>query len=120
MWQKEIMLSFLFMILLLTACGEEVVINRTLAFDAQLWQTKEKGQFPHRPAMLDSILYTDTIASLDETELIQQLGPPDRRNGGYLYYLCSEEKVGLLTLHQSTLVIKLDSLSGVEWIKLHQ
>lgn len=120
MRQKEILLSFLFMILLFAACGEEVEIDSTLAFDAQLWKTKEKGQFPHRPAMLDSILYTDTIRSLNETGLIQQLGPPNRRSGDYLYYLCSEEKLGLMTLHQSTLVIKLDSLSGVEWIKLHE
>ena len=73
-----------------------------------------KGEFPHRAAMLDELVYCDTLRTLVGEEIIGLLGEPYRRNGNYLYYEVERDQAGFVTLHTTTLVIKVtDSLDLV-------
>lgn len=102
-----------------TQCTSSSPKASTLPFHATQWQTQEGNTYPFRPAMADSVLYSEALRQLDSTALIQQLGPPDRTENGHLYYLIEEEKLGWFTLSASYIVIKLAEDGSVAWIKRH-
>ena len=91
--------------------------NEKLAFQSVLWQTQEGNIYPYRPAMADSVLYSEALRQIDSNNLITQLGPPDRIENGHLYYLIEEKKLGWFTLSASYIVIKMAEDGSVEWIK---
>lgn len=80
---------------------------------------QEGNTYPYRPAMADSVLYSEALRQLDSTALVTQLGPPDRTENSHLYYLIEEEKLGWFTLSASYIVIKLAEDGSVTWIKRH-
>ena len=91
-----------------------------IAFDQTLWQTGKDGKYPFRAQMVDSVLYNDTIRSLNGEEILELLGDPDKVNEGHLYYTISQRKLGAWPLHTKTLVVKLSDENSIEWIKLHE
>jgi len=55
--------------------------------------------------MLHSVLYSDSLRTLNQQELVGILGAPDRRQNDYLYYLIENRTIGLFTLYEHTLVV---------------
>ncbi|NNE56122.1 MAG: hypothetical protein HKN32_08885 [Flavobacteriales bacterium] len=120
---------FLFVVVLLASgCASEESdlpeITPTEAkpppFDSELWKAEIDGAFPHRPAMLENVLYNEELRALQVEELKTQLGSPQKEVDGYLYYTIDATRIGSWTLHAKTLVIKTDSLGAVEWMKIHE
>jgi hypothetical protein len=107
------------------ACNSEVSdsnpekVDTQIAFEKGKWNKKIDGTYPYRHQMLDDILYQDTIRKLTRQEVLNLLGEPERVNGDYLYYLISQNKIGLWPIQTKTLVIKFADEERVEWIKLH-
>ena len=108
---------------LLCACNpseEEKISNSKPLFDSEKWQIKDGSVYPYREELVNSVLYTDTIRSLDKKTALELMGEPDRVNENYVYYIIDESKLGLWTLHSSSVVIKFNEQDSVEWIKLHE
>ena len=89
-------------------------------FEREKWSIKEGDEYPYREQMLRDVVYNDTIRSLDEAELLNLLGSPDRRNDGHLYYRIARKGLGPLTLHETTMVVKMADDQSIEWIKIHE
>ncbi len=45
---------------------------------------------------------------------------PDKTNDNFLYYNISEKRLGLWTLHATTMVIKFVDDKTIEWIKIQE
>ena len=119
---KLLLSVFCFMILSFVACDSEKVSNDVEAqipFDKDAWQTEVDGRFPYRSQMLDHILYTDTLRRYEKTKVLELLGEPGKSNEEFIYYLISQEKLGLWPIQTKTLVIKFTKDEKVGWIKLH-
>ena len=98
-------------------------LANTVVFDKDKWLEHEGDYYPFRDEMLESILYTDLVRSLDKSGIIKLLGEPTyyRNNKNFLYYLIKKKTLlGVWTLHTKTLVIKLKEDMTVEWIKIHK
>lgn len=93
---------------------------QTRTFDAELWNTWEKGQYPYRPSMLEAVMEIDSLRYLKEAEITEVLGKPDRRTDGYLYYRISDTKLVTWTLHAQTLVIVLAGDTGPHKMLIHE
>ena len=93
-----------------------------LAFDKTKWQTKEGKDYPFREKMLNDLLYSDTIRTLNKTQILTLLGEPswDRENKNFLYYMITQKRVFSWPLHTRTMVIKLRENDTIEWIKIHE
>ena len=89
-------------------------------FDRAKWRVEEEGTYPYREQMLNEVVYSDTIRSLNKGELLKLLGEPDRRQEGHLYYTIIEKRLGFWTLHRKTLVVKLSDNDTIDWIKIHE
>ena len=89
------------------------------SFDKARWRVKDGKDYPYRAQMLDSVVYNDTIRSLNKIELLELLGEPDKSNDGYLYYRISQKRAGPWPLTTRTLVIKFVDDESIEWIKIH-
>lgn len=124
-------MRFLILLLLLSclACNTEReeksdVADRgtetEIAFDKTKWRAMEGSDYPFRDQMLDDIVYNDTVRELNEAEILELLGEPDRSNDGYLYYMIAQKRLGFWPLHTKTLVIKLAKDSTIDWIKIHE
>ena len=113
-------------LLSLLACQSEEDQNaetpENIPFESQKWKEKEGSDYPYREQMLQAVLYTDTIRRLSRDQILHQLGKPDRDRGHdeYLYYTIKQQRIGSFPLSTSTLVIKLNNLDSVAWIKLHE
>ena len=88
-------------------------------FDKTKWGVKEGNKYPYREQMLDAVLYSDSIRTLKENEIIDLLGPPDNIKENHLYYKITENRFGMWTLSTKTIVIKLSEDDSVDWIKMH-
>ena len=123
-------LRFLIIFLLLStsACNEDgrnkpenvnkQIITKT-PFDKTKWGVKEGNRYPYREQMLDAVLYSDSIRTLKENEIIDLLGSPDNIKEEHLYYKITENRFGMWTLSTKTMVIKLSEDGSVDWIKTH-
>lgn len=98
---------------------ENLPINE-LAFDKDKWQTKEGAAYPYREAMLQNIIFNDSIRGLNSEEILALLGEPTRQQDNYLYYRISQNRVGMMTLNAKTMVIKFTDHDTIEWIKVHE
>ena len=76
--------------------------------------------YPNRDQMLNSIVFNDSVRALNEDEILDLLGEPDRRNDGYLYYMISHRRLGFWPLHTKTMVVKLSENNTIDWIKIHE
>ena len=97
--------------------------TNAVVFDKDKWLEHQGDYYPFRDEMLESILYTDLVRSLDKSEIINLLGEPTyyRENKNFLYYLIKKKTLlGIWTLHTKTLVVKLKDDKTVEWIKIHE
>ena len=88
-------------------------------FDKTKWGVKEGNKYPYREQMLDAVLYSDSIRTLKENEIIDLLGAPDNIKENHLYYKITENRFGMWTLSTKTIVIKLSEDDSVDWIKMH-
>ena len=70
--------------------------------------------------MVDEVLYSDSLRTLSENEIINHLGKPSYIREDFYYYRIKETRLGAWILHTKTIVIKLSEDSSVEWIKLHE
>ena len=89
-------------------------------FNRSKWHFKDGEQYPYRAQMLDDLVYNDTVRNLSKDQLLALLGPPDRTNEEYLYYLVSQRKLLTWPLHTRSLVIKLRDDDSIDWMKIHQ
>lgn len=91
-----------------------------IAFDQSKWNVKDGIAFPHRNAMLKSLMSDPEIRSKKKDEIINLLGEPTKVNGDYVYYRIDQKKALLLTMHTKTLVIHFNPDGSVEWMKIHE
>lgn len=74
----------------------------------------------YRNEMLKDLISNHSLKGLKKDELIDLLGPPDRIDSGYLFYMIAQKRLYFFPLHTKTLVIKLAKDSTVEWRKIHE
>ncbi len=100
---------------------EDAIETGQMDFDKSKWQLKEGKDYPFRDAMLNAIVYNDTIRNLNRYQIIGLLGDPDyqRESDLYLYYRTHETRLSFWKVHTRTLVIKLKEDDSIEWIKIH-
>lgn len=104
---------------MLFACKHSTQASEQLTFETLNWKTASGEAFPYREKMLKNLLDSVKLKGLKYAEVIKLLGQPERIDNGHLFYPVSRSEVGALTLHTTTLVIKLNKDSIVEWRKLH-
>lgn len=100
--------------------NENISAVYEISFDKEKWRTKEGKDYPFREGMLNEILYTDTVRSLNKYKALDLLGEPDRSNENYLYYMIDQKRLGSWVIHSKTMVIKFTDDITVEWIKIHE
>jgi len=88
-------------------------------FDKKKWGTQDGKDYPFRDAMLDEVVYNDTIRTLNKDQLLKLLGEPDYIREGHLYYRIKETRLGNWSLKTKTMVVKLGEDGSIEWIKIH-
>ena len=91
-----------------------------MVFDHVKWNMKDGDTYIFRAQMLKDVVYNDTIRDLNESELIDLLGQPDRINENHLYYNISRKGLGAFTLNQKTMVVKINGDRSIAWIKIHE
>ena len=122
---------YLFILLItgLVACHKESQEEKDLSsrgtkiqigFDRGKWAEKDGRDYPYRDQMLNDLVYNDTVRSLNEDQILDLLGKPDRMTDGHLYYQIDQKHLGAWVIHTKTLVIKLAGDSKVEWMKIHE
>lgn len=116
-------LLILLFFLLVTSCKNDASTPPKQAethFTSTKWKTKKGYDYPYREKLLDIVVYNDTIRNLDKEEILTLLGMPDKTNDNFLYYNISEKRLGLWTLHATTMVIKFVDDKTIEWIKIQE
>jgi len=98
----------------------EELQETTIAFDKIKWKEKKGFNYPHREEMLDHILYNDDFRKLNESEVLEMLGEPDRINESHLYYQITQKRLGIWPLHTKTMVIKFGEDEVMEWIRINE
>lgn len=88
-------------------------------FQPEKWKMSFNGAYPHRPAMMEAVLYSDSLRALSKTEIVQALGTPNREEENHFFYTIEKSTLGPMTLNQKSIVIKFNDEDQVEWIKLH-
>jgi len=99
---------------------EEQGKESEIQFDKSKWSSKDGADYPFRDQMLNDLIYNDTVRMLDENEILNLLGEPDRSTDGYLYYMIAQKRLGSWPLHTKSLVIKFSNDSTIEWMKIHE
>lgn len=117
-WKKLFQLILIFSLLINFSCGKENV--PPIPFDHTKWNIKKGLDYPYRDQMVNEVLYSDSLRTLQKEGLIYLLGQPDYTREEHLYYRINETRLGTWTLHTKTIVIKLSKDNSVEWIKLHE
>ena len=102
------------------ACSQEDASKSEHLFETSEWKAKEGYDYPHRELMLNDLLYNDTVRTLNEGEILELLGKPDRLSEGYFYYTVSQKRIGAWPIHTKSLVIKFENDSTIEWMKIHK
>jgi len=91
-----------------------------IPFDKTKWSIKEDLDYPYRNQMVNEVLYSDSIRTLQKESLIELLGQPDYIREKHFYYRINETRLGAWILHTKTIVIKLSDDDTIDWIKLHE
>lgn len=91
-----------------------------IQFDKSKWSSKDGLDYPFRDQMLHDLIYNDTVRMLDENEILNLLGEPDRSTDGFLYYMIAQKRLGSWPLHTKSLVIKFANDSTIDWMKIHK
>jgi arylsulfatase A-like enzyme len=89
-------------------------------FDKTRWGIKDGKDYPYRDQMLNDLVYNDSVRMLDEQEILDLLGSPDRRTEGHFYYTVAQKRLGSWPLHTKSMVIKFANDNTIEWIKIHE
>lgn len=111
-------MAFLFLFSL-SSCKEKGKEKPRMSFNSSQWQHFENGKYPFRALMLDEVIFNDSIRALNSSELKLLLGPPTKQTEAHLYYRIDDNKLGHWNLNARTMVIKMDTMDKVEWIKIH-
>ena len=98
----------------LTTKGKET------AFDSIRWQAKDGRDYPFRDAMLDDLIESGKLKSLNYDGILRLLVPPDRADSLYLFYTVDQTRIQNWPLHTRTMVVKFRADSSVLWVKVHQ
>ena len=118
----KIIFAFIFIVFFI-GCGSDqssIAEANQMKFDKSLWQAKKGDGYPFREAMLENVIWNDSLRALDESALKAALGEPQRETEAHLYYLINQQKMGVFPLHTKMLVIKLTPEDKVEWMKIHE
>jgi len=102
------------------AVAEKKKPDTEIVFDKVKWKTMDGMDYPYRDNMLNDVIYNDTVRSLNRNEILNLLGEPNRINENHLYYMIAKKRLGFLTLHTKTMVIKLSEDDKIDWIKIHE
>lgn len=86
----------------------------------KLWQSDRYGNYPYREMLYANVMKDDSIRALSQKQLLNMLGTPDRSEDNYMYYIIKRKKIGFLTLHTQTLVIKYKDSLHLDWMKIHE
>lgn len=105
--------------MLLVSCHLPPGEVQSTTFDSTRWQVKDGRDYPHRNAMLSDLMQNDSIRALNQHQMTELLGEPDRIQDLHLYYIIQQARLGFWVLHQKTLVIKYTAADSVEWMKIH-
>lgn len=124
----QIKFLILFLLFCASACISEKseksdggdIETKQMAFDKTKWRIKEGGDYPFRDQMLMAVVKSDSLRKLNNEEIVETLGQPNRTNEGHLYYTITQTRIGAWTLHAKTMVIKLTDDNSIEWIKIHE
>ena len=106
-----------------TIKSNKSTVSNEVVFDKDKWLQHKGDYYPYRDEILDSILHTQLVRSLNKREIIKLLGEPSyyREDRDFLYYLIKKKTfLDIWTLHTKTLVIKLKDDKTVQWIKIHE
>lgn len=117
-WKKLFQLILISFLLINFSCGKENIPQ--IPFDQTKWNIKEGKDYPYRNQMVDEVLYSDSLRTLNKEEVINHLGEPSYIREEFLYYRIQETRLGTWILHTKTIAIKLSEDNSVEWIKLHE
>lgn len=88
-------------------------------FDKIKWATQVDKDYPYRDDMLKDLITNGKLHGMNVANLLNLLGKPTRTDSGYLFYMVSQQRLGLFPLHTKSLVIKL-SKDTVLWVKTHE
>jgi len=91
-----------------------------IEFDKTKWNTKNDHEYPYRDKMVQDLITNDKFKRLKIHEVLDLLGPPDRKERNYLYYKIAQKRLGFIPLHTKSLAIKLANDSTVEWREVHE
>ncbi len=91
-----------------------------LAFDQAKWKMKDDAGYLYRNEMLKDIMNNETLRKLNKKDVINLLGQPERIDKEYLFYTVTQQHMGFLPLHTTTLVIKLGSDGKENAIMIHE
>ena len=97
----------------------EAAAETEVAFDRELWLTRDGTNFPHRESMYKSLFENDTLKKLKKDQVLQMLGEPTRIDNLHLFYRITEDRVGMMIMRTKTLVIKLREDDSVEKVMVH-
>jgi arylsulfatase A-like enzyme len=89
-------------------------------FDTSRWRIQVGKDYPFRDQMLHDLVYNDTVRMLNEQEIIDLLGMPDRRTDDHFYYTVTQKRIGSWPLHTKSMVIKFSNNRTIDWIKIHE
>jgi hypothetical protein len=106
--------------LYLLSCNTARQEEKLEKFDQNKWMTKQGDDYPYRDKMLDDFIEHYKRPGAKKDSLVSLLGAPDRRDSSYFFYRIAQERLGIVTLHTKTLVVKFAADSTVEWVKIHE
>jgi hypothetical protein len=90
-----------------------------VGFDQAKWNAKNDQGYAYRNRMISDLIANDKLKKLSKREVIALLGQPDRIDKGYLFYRITQQRIGFLPVHTTTLVIKLDE-GIVKSVMIHE
>ena len=97
----------------------DAVAETEVAFNRELWLTRDGTNFPYRERMYKALFEKDTLKKLKKEQVLQMLGEPTRVDSLYLFYRITEDRVGMMIMRTKTLVIKLREDNSVEKVMIH-
>lgn len=99
---------------------QETAAESTIPFDPVLWQEKDGLDYIHRNTMIDDVIESRMLKRLNEKEVKDVLGPPDRSDGNYLFYQIAQKRAAFFPLHTKTLVVHLSTDTSANKVMIHE
>jgi hypothetical protein len=92
-------------ILIVLFCLTHIACQNTskeqkIVFDANQWQMKVDSEYPYRDRMIDDLISSNLLKSLNRQQILEMLGAPDRIDNDYLFYLVEQQRAILYIAHQ--------------------